>query len=366
MGLFKPSQAAARSGGTTPATPTTLHRWLLSRLLRFVGASLAFVLGGVALLLISAFSYYSSVIPDPLALRQKEKAPLTVRVLARDGSVLAERGAAAPNVPVDLLPRHLINAVLAIEDRRFFSHWGVDPVGLARAIVANYNAGRVVQGGSTLTQQLAKNIILNSGRTLSRKIEELVLALWLELKLSKPDILEIYLNRVYFGAGVYGVEAAARRFFDKSARELSVGEAAVLAGLLKAPSRYSPAWNPALARERGQMVLAKMVEAGFIAASDGAPSVVAEVRFADWQVMRGDTGVEYAVDAALEQLPLLVAGNDGEIVVETTIDANLQRRAQQIVHNLLSTDGDALDASQAALLLLDANGGLSVMVGGKS
>ena len=317
-----------------------------------------------ALALGAAFSYYSSTIPDPLALRHKDGAPV-VRVLARDGSVLAERGA-APYVPIDLMPRHLIGAALAIEDRRFFSHWGIDPVGLARAIVANLRTGRVVQGGSTITQQLAKNIILNSERTLARKLEELVLALWLETRLGKPDILELYLNRVYFGAGVYGVEAAARRFFEKSAHEVTIGEAAVLAGLLKAPSRYSPAWNPGAARERGQMVLAKMVEAGFITPAEAKAHSTASVRFADWAVMRGDTGVEYAVDAALDRLPLLIGGTDGEIVMETTIDANLQRRAQQIVHDLLSAEGSALDASQAGMVLLDANGGIAVLVGGKS
>jgi penicillin-binding protein 1A len=372
MGLFTPSQAAARTGARARPRapldpfPPQPRRRLLRRIVRLVASTAAFLAVGAALLLISAFSYYSSAIPDPLALRQKEKAPLTVRVLARDGSVLAERGAAAPNVPVDLLPRHLVEAVLAIEDRRFYSHWGVDPVGLVRAVLANYRAGRVVQGGSTLTQQLAKNIILNPERTLARKVEELVLALWLELRLSKPDILEIYLNRVYFGAGVYGVEAAARRFFEKGARHLTLGEAAVLAGLLKAPSRYSPAWNPVLARERGQMVLAKMVEAGFITPEQGQPGVAAEVRFAEQQAMRGDTGVEYAVDAALDELPALIAGSEGDIVVETTIDAKLQRRAQQIVRDLLDTEGRGLDASQAALVLMGLDGGVAVLVGGRS
>ena len=369
MGLFTPSQAAAGARARASLDPfprPPRRRRLVRRIVRLVGATLAFLMVGAGLLLASAFSYYSSAIPDPLALRQKQKAPLTIQVLARDGSVLVERGAAAPNVPVDLLPRHLIEAVLAIEDRRFYSHWGVDPVGLARAVVANYHAGRVVQGGSTLTQQLAKNIIVNSERTLSRKIEELVLALWLELKLSKPDILEIYLNRVYFGAGVYGVEAAARRFFEKGARDLTLGEAAVLAGLLKAPSRYSPAWNPALARERGQMVLARMVAAGFIAPEQGQPGVIEEVRFAEQRVMRGDTGVEYAVEAALDELPALIAGSEGDLVVETTIDARLQRRAQQIVRDLLNSEGRSLDATQAALVLMGLDGGVAVLVGGRS
>ena len=372
MGIFDAARARtgrgrteeARAGRAAPeATPPPPKRRRVG-LWGLLAVAVVYPVLVAALALGAAFSYYSSAIPDPLALRQKDSAPV-VRVLARDGSVLAERGA-APYVPIDLMPRHLIEAALAIEDRRFFSHWGIDPVGLTRAIVANLRTGRVVQGGSTITQQLAKNIILNSERTLSRKLEELVLALWLETQLSKPDILELYLNRVYFGAGVYGVEAAARRFFEKGAHELTVGEAAVLAGLLKAPSRYSPAWNPGLARERGQMVLAKMVEAGFISSEDAEAHSTAAVRFADWHVMRGDTGVEYAVDAALDQLPLPIGGSDGEIVIETTIDANLQRRAQQIVHNLLSVDGGALDASQAALVLLDANGGITAMVGGKS
>jgi penicillin-binding protein 1A len=372
MGIFDPARArdgqvrteGVRPGRTAlePAPPSRRRRRF--RPWRLIVAAVVYPTLVVALALGAAFSYYSSAIPDPLALRQKDNAPL-VRVLARDGSVLAERGA-APYVPIDLMPRHLIDAALAIEDRRFFYHWGIDPIGLTRAIAANLRTGRVVQGGSTITQQLAKNIILNSERTLSRKVEELILALWLEMRLSKPDILELYLNRVYFGAGVYGVEAAARRFFEKGARELTLGEAAVLAGLLKAPSRYSPAWNPTLARERGQMVLAKMVEAGFVSPVRAEAESTGAVRFADWHVMRGDTGVEYAVDAALDQLPLLIGGIDGEIVIETAIDGNLQRRAQQIVHSLLSTEGGALDASQAAMVLLDANGGIAVMVGGKS
>jgi len=380
MGIFDAARArdgegraqararAARPGGAVPeASPPPRaprrprRRFRLWRLLLSVVVIPILV---AILALIAAFSHYSSTFPGPLVLRQKDGAPV-VRVLARDGSVLAERGA-APYVPIDLMPRHLIEAALAIEDRRFYSHWGIDPIGLARAIATNLRTGRVVQGGSTITQQLAKNIILNSERTLSRKIEELILALWLEMRLSKPDILELYLNRVYFGAGVYGVEAASRRFFEKGARELTLGEAAVLAGLLKAPSRYSPAWNPNLARERGQMVLAKMVEAGFVSSGEAEANSTAEVRFADWHVMRGDTGVEYAVEAALDQLQMLIGGNDGEIVIETTIDANLQRRAQQIVLNLLTTEGGAVDATQAALVLLDSKGGIAAMVGGKS
>src|SRR5262245_33245527 len=363
MGIFsesRPAPAARPSPAPAPRRPQRNRSGL--RILGSVVFHLPFVTGFA---LLCAFVYFTATIPDPLMLRQKESA-LVVRILASDGSQLAERGGPAPYVPIDLLPRHLVRAVLAIEDRRFFSHYGVDFVGLGRAMLANLHSGRVVQGGSTITQQLAKNIILNSERTLWRKLSELVLALWLETRLSKPDILELYLNRVYFGYGAYGVEAASRRFFDKSARELTVAEAAVLAGLLKAPSRYSPAWNPSLARDRAKSVLAKMVEAGFVSEDEAQRNSVAELRFAEPQVMRGETGVEYAVDAALEQLPVLVAANEKEIVVETTIDASLQRRAQQIVHDLMAADGRSLDASQAALVLLNMEGGIAVLVGGVS
>jgi penicillin-binding protein 1A len=324
-----------------------------------------YLLAAAAIAIAGAFVYFTTTIPDPMVLRHKANAPV-VRILARDGSLLAERGGAAPYIPIDLLPRHLVDAVIATEDRRFYSHRGVDPAGLARAILVNLRAGRSVQGGSTITQQLAKNMFLTPERTLWRKVGELVLALWLEMRLSKPDILELYLNRVYFGAGAYGVESAARRFFNKGAQEVTLAEAAVLAGLLKAPSRYSPASNPEAALARAQGVVAKMVEVGLATAIDAEMTKIDAVRFADAQIMRGETGVEYAVDAVLERLPGLVAGEAREIVVETTIDATLQRKAQQIVFDMLSTEGRALEAGQAAVVVLDPDGGVTVLVGGRS
>ena len=260
----------------------------------------------LALLAVVTLAYYTVRIPDPMALRLKEQAPV-VRVLARDGSLLSERGGGDAYVPIDLLPRHLIDAVVATEDRRFFKHWGLDPAGMIRAAFTNLSQGRVAQGGSTLTQQLAKNLFLGSERTWSRKLEELVLALWLEVRLGKRNILELYLNRVYFGAGAYGVETAAQRFFAKSARDLTLVEAAMLAGLLKAPSKYSPASNPPMARERANSVLTKMVEAGLLSAEAAEKAADATPHFAD-RLQRGQSGVDYAVDAALERLPSLVAG----------------------------------------------------------
>jgi penicillin-binding protein 1A len=318
----------------------------------------------LALAVVAAMAYYTVRIPDPMALRHKERAPV-VRLLARDGSLLSERGGDGAYVPLDLLPRHLLDAVIATEDRRFFKHWGLDPTGMLRAAFTNLRAGRVAQGGSTLTQQLAKNLFLGSERTYARKLEEIVLALWLELRLGKRNILELYLNRVYFGAGAYGVETAAQRFFGKSAREVSLVEAAVLAGLLKAPSRYSPAFNPQVARARAGDVLAKMVEARFLSAEESERAGQATLRFAE-ALGRGQSGLDYAIDAVLEQLPPLVVSPAGDIVVETTIDANLQRHAQTLVQNALSGEGQSARASQAALLIVDLKGAIRAVVGGRS
>jgi penicillin-binding protein 1A len=317
-----------------------------------------------AIVLSLAFIYYTIRFPDPSALRQRDKAPV-VQVLAADGSLLAERGEAYDFVPFDMLPRHVINAVVATEDRRFFDHWGLDPIGIARAGFANLKAGRYAQGGSTLTQQLAKNLFLTSERSLRRKIEELMLALWLEVRLSKEDIVELYLNRVYFGGGAYGIEAAAHRYFGKSARSVTVAEAAVLAGLLKAPSRYSPANSPVLARARSQVVLKRMLDAGYITAAEETAMVRRPVRFARHANER-EAGTQYAVEFVLDRLPPVIGPNAGELVVQTTIDAGLQRAAQAAVEQALATEGRVAGAQQAAVVVIDTGGRIRALVGGRS
>jgi penicillin-binding protein 1A len=309
--------------------------------------------------------YYTAAFPDPMGLRLKERAPL-IRILARDGSVLAERGAAYAYMPYDLLPKRVIDAVVATEDRRFFEHWGLDPVGLLRAVFANLRAGRFAQGGSTLTQQLAKNIFLTPDRTLGRKLEELILALWLEMRLTKNEILELYLNRVYFGSGAYGIEAAAQRYFEKSSRELTLTEAAVIAGLLKAPSRYAPTSNPAQALTRSRSVLSKMADAGFISAEEALQASQEPVRFSEGPRDVGRQGVEYAIDYVLDELPQFAGVEHSEIIVETTFDAALQRRTSEIIARNIEKQGSALDVSQAAAIVLDADGGIRAIVGGRS
>ncbi|MFN0217298.1 MAG: transglycosylase domain-containing protein [Hyphomicrobium sp.] len=308
--------------------------------------------------------YYTIAFPHPMSMRNKERAPV-VRILARDGSVLAERGAAHDFMPLDLLPRHVQAAVVATEDRRFFQHHGIDPVGLIRAFFANLRAGRFVQGGSTLTQQLAKNLFLTHERTLGRKLEEFGLALWLELRLSKNDILELYLNRVYFGGGAYGIEAASQRYFDKSARGLTLAESAIIAGLLKAPSKYSPASSPGAARARGRVVLSKMVDAGVISRVEEQHALAERVVFDAPKESAQSATIDYAIEFVLERLPPLVSGGHAEVVVETTLDATLQRRASEIVTASLDKQGAALGASQAALVVLDPDGGIRALVGGR-
>ncbi|MGE0054289.1 MAG: transglycosylase domain-containing protein [Hyphomicrobium sp.] len=309
--------------------------------------------------------YYTVSFPHPLVMRAKERAPV-IRILARDGSVLAERGAAHDYMPIDLLPKHVVGAVVAIEDRRFFDHYGVDPWGFARAVMANLRAGRLAQGGSTLTQQLAKNLFLSPERTFSRKLEELALSFWLELRLSKAEILELYLNRVYFGAGAYGIEAASQRYFDKSARALSVSEAALIAGLLKAPSKYSPFTSPDLARARARVVVEKMAETGVITAQEARMALAERVAFANPQAASAPDGLEYAIDFVLERLPPLIGGGHGEVIVETTLDSGLQKKAGEVVERALARQGGRLGASQAALVLLDSEGAIRAMIGGRN
>src|SRR5262249_1626505 len=223
------------------------------------------VLGVWALIAaVGVIAFAVSTLP-PIQSLEVPKRPPTVEIVGTDGRTLVMRGEmSGTDVSIKELPTYLPRAFVAIEDRRFFSHYGVDPIGLLRAAAANVLHRGVSQGGPTLTQQLAKNLFLTQQRTLWRKMQEAVLALWLERKFSKTEILELYLNRVYFGSGAYGVEAAAQKYFGKPAREVKIAEAAMLAGLVKSPSRLAPSRNPDGAARRAQAVLAAMTELGFV------------------------------------------------------------------------------------------------------
>src|SRR3984893_12165430 len=263
---------AARTRGRTPARggkprPHRLRggtRRLLGSAVRLAILLLlwAVILGG------GATGYFAVTLPDTSQLTVAQRRP-TVTILAEDGSMLANLGDlfGEPLTLREMSP-FLPKAVIATEDRRFFSHFGVDPIGLMRAAFTDLRAGHVVQGGSTITQQLAKVLFLTPERSLARKARETLLALWLERRFTKDQILEIYLTRVYLGAGTYGVDAAAHRYFAKSAAKLSLFESAIIAGLLKAPTRFSPVNNRDKAAGRAAQVLGNMVDAGFISAAE--------------------------------------------------------------------------------------------------
>jgi penicillin-binding protein 1A len=307
--------------------------------------------------------WYGLNLPDTSGLYNVRQAP-SISIRATDGQLLSHRGDLKGGYAslVDL-PPHVPAAVLATEDRRFYWHFGVDPVGLVRAMAANYRAGAYVQGGSTITQQLAKNLFLKPDRTLSRKIEEMVLAVWLELRFSKEEILTLYLNRVYFGGGAYGLEAASERYFRKPARALTLPEAAMLAGLLKAPSRYSPTNDIDLARGRAAIVLQNMVAAGYITADQAH---VANVSPASLEGYAARGSINYFVDWVAEALPDYAGRPDTDVDVVTTIDPDLQREAENVIAAILGSEGAALNASQAALVAMTPDGAVRAMVGGRS
>src|SRR5580692_1703347 len=263
----------------------------------------------------------------PIQALEIPKRPPTIQITGIDGSVIATRGEmAGANVALKDLPPYLPKAFIAIEDRRFYSHYGVDPWGIVRAAVTNVLHRGVSQGGSTLTQQLAKNLFLTQERTLQRKLQEAELAFWLERKHSKAEILELYLNRVYFGSGAYGVEAAAQRYFGKSARKVTLGEAAMLAGLVKSPSRLAPTHNPDAAQRRGQIVLAAMADLGVIS-EQAAKVALADPPKIVRQVAEGSGN--YVADWVMDVLNDLVGRVEYDIVVETTIDSSLQAVAEK-------------------------------------
>ena len=300
----------------------------------------------------------------PIQSLEVPKRPPTVEIVGIDGHPLVSRGEmSGTDVPIKELPAYLPKAFIAIEDRRFYDHFGVDPVGLLRATMANLLRRHVAQGGSTITQQLAKNLFLTQDRTVWRKLQELVLALWLERKLTKPEILELYLNRVYFGSGAYGVEAAAQRYFGKPAAQLKVAEAALLAGLVKSPSRLAPSRNPFGAERRAQAVLTAMAELGFISEAV-AKAALAQPAHAVKSASAGS--VNYVADWIMDVLDDLVGRVDTDLIVETSIDPALQAAAETALTDVLTLKGPRLDVSQGAVVAVTPEGAVRALVGGRS
>lgn len=316
-----------------------------------------------AILFGCVFIYFGLHLPETTSLYDIEHTP-SVSILAADGQALSHRGdLLGGNVTLADLPPYVPKAVIATEDQRFYYHFGVDPIGLVRAMALNFRARAIVQGGSTITQQLAKNVFLRPDRTFARKIEEMILAIWLEMRLSKEEILTLYLNRVYFGGGAYGIEAASERYFKKPARALSLPEAAMLAGLLKAPSRYAPSNDINLARGRARIVLQNMVNAGYITSDDAR---LANINPASMEGYSATGSINYFVDWIADALPDYAGRVDSDVVVQTTIDPYLQREAEAVLQKALAAHGAELNITQAALVALSPDGAVRAMVGGRS
>jgi len=350
----EPGPKAPRERG--PRKPRRFRSWPI----RLVGIGGALAIWG--LIAVGAiFAVYSYDLPDLSNLTSTTRRP-SVTLLSADGETIAAYGDVYGE-PVTLkdLPKFLPEAVVATEDRHFYSHFGLDPIGLVRALLVDLRAGHVVQGGSTITQQLAKNLFLTPERSLKRKVQELVLALKLEHRFSKEQILTLYLNRVYLGNGTWGVDAAARRYFGKPATRLDLYQSALIAGLLKAPSRYNPINDPDLSRERTAQVLDNMEAVGNIAHDEvqralaGGPAGVKAASlagryFADWV----RTGIDQYVKG------------DQDMVVRTTLDMALERKAEALLETMLAGPGAKAGVTQGAVVVMRPDGAVRAMVGGRS
>ncbi|WP_324617722.1 transglycosylase domain-containing protein [Microvirga pudoricolor] len=308
-------------------------------------------------------AYYAAQLP-PIDQLTVPKRPPNIAIMASDGTLLANRGeTGGRNVSIKELPPYLPKAFVAIEDRRFYQHFGIDPIGITRAMMRNVTGGGVAQGGSTLTQQLAKNLFLTHERTASRKIQEAILSLWLERNFTKDQILELYMNRVYFGAGAYGVEAAAQRYYGKSARNLSLAEAAVLAGVVQSPSRLAPNRNPKAAQDRAELVIAAMNEQGLI--TPGMTKTALGTP-AEPTKPKGAGSANYAADYVMDVLDDFVGTIESDIVVSTTIDPTMQAAGERSLVDELNAKGQKFNVSQGALVAMQPDGALRALVGGRN
>jgi penicillin-binding protein 1A len=312
--------------------------------------------------------YFSSGLPDLKNLKTEIRNP-SVTIQTYDGKIIGSYGDLYEDViSTSELPKHVIAAFMAVEDKRFFQHFGIDFIGFVRAAYRNYISGKVVQGGSTITQQLAKNILIGEGvvthydRSISRKIKELLLAMWLEHKFTKSDILMMYLNRVYFGAGTYGIDAASRKYFDKSAKNLSIFESAILAGLLKAPSKYSPSNHPNYAHERAMIVLKAMEEQGFVKSASEIEKQQSEAAFEHDN--KSNKGYMYYCDYVYEQAKKILGDIEDDIIIVTTFNEDIQKAAEESIEFYLRTEGENYKFSQSSFICMSRDGAIISIVGG--
>jgi penicillin-binding protein 1A len=310
--------------------------------------------------IVAFFAVFATDLPDTSKLYDVKRQP-SINYLDRSGALLAVRGSQyAPPVDIDALPKYVPAAFVAIEDRQFYHHFGFNPWGILRSVAWNMTHDGPQRGGSTITQQLAKNLFLSPAQTYRRKGQELILAVWLELKFSKKQILALYMNRVYFGAGAYGIEAASQRYFNKPASQLTIGEAALLAGLMKAPARYSPVSASDRAARRASVVLDEMVRTKAITRQDMEEAIKEPVRVS---ATLANQRAQYFTDYVDAQVRALVGEPTEDLVVETTLDLPIQVAAERSVK--LGVEGHIKqDVGQAALVAIDGEGRIRAYVGG--
>lgn len=350
--MAKNSGRSRQSGG--PSSQPARKPFLRRAFGRVFVWGVALALLGV-IFLATAVAFTARQLPDYNALKSSQNGQMIV-VRARDGSELVSLGPSYGKwLPYDQIPQIMKDAMISVEDRRFREHFGVDPIGIARAVYVSATTGDGAKATSTITQQLARNVFLNNSRSFARKAREAVLALALESKFSKNEILELYLNKVYFGGGAYGIDAASRKFFGHPATELSTAEAAIIAGLVKAPSNYSPTADVNAAIGRGKVVLGLMEKEGVISPSEASDIDIGDVRIVK---EKGQNSVRYFTDWALPQLEMLLPETSEPIEVWTTLDPRMQVAATRAVA------ANVPKGSQGALVSLDRDGAVLAMVGG--
>jgi len=357
LGIFKKSLKPSKTKAARPNKNETSVTYFSNILY----GSLVLLVWGM-ILLVPLVVYYAYDLPDISNLERKNTKS-AMMVMAQNGEVISTYGNVYGEwLEYQEIPLSHIEAVIAIEDRRFFDHNGLDLRGLARAIVNNLIAGRMVEGGSTISQQLAKNLYLNADRTFKRKVQELLLSFWLEMKLSKQEILAIYLNRAYFGSGAYGIDAASRTIFGHSARNLTLTEAAMIAGMLKGPALYSPLRDVQRAYDRTSLVLDNMVAVEFI---DKLTADIAKKRKVNINNSSAGSDVRYYTDWIIDQVPNLIGQISEPIVIKTTLIPEIQQMATNAVRQILSRE-ERLENTQAALVSMDYHGAVQAMVGGRN
>ncbi len=349
----KKKKKSARGGGAGKRRP------LLVRLTYWSLVACLWLVIGVA----GVVAYVGAHLP-PIQSLEIPKRPPSIQINDINGKQLARRGDLAGEViSLKDLPPYVPRAFVAIEDRRFYEHYGVDPLGIGRALIANVLHRGVAQGGSTLTQQLAKNLFLTQERTVTRKLQEVLLAVWLERKFTKTQILELYLNRVYFGSGAYGIEQASLRYFGKPAKQMNVAEAAMIAGLVKSPTRLAPNRNFDAAEKRAKIVIAAMAELGFITPSNEKVALTKPPRIV---AQAGNGAVNYVADWVVDVLNDVVGHIEDDVVVQTSIDSSLQASGEKALTEELAAKGDKGNVSQGALVAMTPDGAVRAMIGGRN